>query len=60
VSALDDEFPIRRGSWLAGPVRLVVLLGPLGKPILTPIQEGVAGLFRLCGLRGLANFCAAQ
>jgi hypothetical protein len=39
---------------------LLTVLGPLGKMILSPIQETVAGVFRLCGLRGLANFCATQ
>jgi hypothetical protein len=39
---------------------VLALLGPVGKIILAPAQELVAGLFRLCGLRGLANFCAAQ
>jgi hypothetical protein len=39
---------------------LLLVLGPFGKTILTPIQEAVAGIFRLCGLRGLANFCAAN
>jgi hypothetical protein len=39
---------------------LLLALGPLGKMILTPIQDAVAGIFRLCGLRGLAKFCAAN
>lgn len=39
---------------------LTLLTGPIGKAIRTPIQEALAWLFRLCGLRGMANFCAAQ
>jgi hypothetical protein len=38
----------------------LLLLGPFGRAILVPAQEAVAGLFRACGLRGLANFCAPE
>jgi hypothetical protein len=31
-------------------------LGPLGKPILAPVERGLAGLCRKCGLAGLAIF----
>ncbi len=51
------------GCWtLLGVVLgiVLVILGPLGKTILNPVQESAAWLFRLCGLRGLANFCAVE
>jgi hypothetical protein len=36
------------------------LLGPIGSPLIAPVQDFFAGLFRMCGLRGLANFCASE
>jgi hypothetical protein len=37
---------------------LLAALGPLGKALLAPVQHGLAGLCRMCGLTGLADFCA--
>ncbi len=50
-------------SWtLMGAVLgfVLALKGQIGKTLLEPVQEGMSGLFRFCGIRGLANFCDAQ
>jgi hypothetical protein len=37
---------------------VLAVLGPLGQALLAPVQQGLAGLCRMCGLAGLADFCA--
>lgn len=45
---------------LGGMLGLVLgWLPPLRKTLLAPVQNAFAGLCRLCGLRGLAAYCAA-
>jgi hypothetical protein len=34
------------------------LFAPLKRVFLTPVQHFMAGLCRICGLKGLANWCA--
>ncbi len=43
---------------LGGAVGLVINLTPLRTALLNPMQNAVAGLCRICGLRGLAGYCA--
>jgi hypothetical protein len=46
-------------SLLGAALGLVLgLLGPLGQAILAPVQNGLAGFCRLCGLRGAASYFA--
>ena len=33
-------------------------IAPLKRTLIAPVQGAVAGLCRLCGLRGLAAYCA--
>src|SRR5262249_30673642 len=47
--------------WTALGAALGLLLGwiaPLKRAVVAPVQRLLAGLCRLCGLRGLAAYCA--
>jgi hypothetical protein len=37
---------------------ILYVLGPLGRVVLAPVQQGLAWLFRMCGLNGPADFVA--